>query len=260
MKLNKTERQNQIYELVASKPETSLAELAAEFGCSQITIRRDISLLVQEKRIVSTHGGYVTRSEVGIERPYLERIKTNYEEKSKIGQAAAVLVKEGDRIFINDGSTLYHLVRHLPDVKITIYTNSLAYMNELNPLKNVRVYIVGGEMSRDHLCLMGPLTDRMLESLHADKAFLGADGINDKGMCTASDLDMARTAEVMMKCSDKSYLLADHTKFNLNGGVAYAQIEDIDVVVTAGKIPTKFKKIIKKTGELIIAKSSEKKF
>ena len=254
MKLSKIDRQNQIIELVTRQPETSLAELSREFGCAEITIRRDLADLAAQQRIIRTHGGYLTQSEIGIERPYLERIKSNYEEKSKIGKAAAALVQEGDRIFINDGSTLYHLVRHLPDIKITIYTNSLAYMNELNALHNAKVYIIGGEMSRDHLCLMGPLTDRMLESLHVDKAFLGADGINTRGMCTGSDLDMARTAEIMLKHADKSYLLVDQTKFGLNGEAAYAHLKNMHSVVTTGRIPQKYKSIIKKTGKLIIAR------
>ncbi len=213
--------------------EFRVEELAGMLGASQLTIRRDLQKLSDEKALIRTHGGCLASGRASFEIEYYKKVALNFELKQAIGKTAALQVKPGDKLLINDGSTTYHLASHLDDKEqLTVYTNSLAMISELSSNSNISLHILGGEYNRDQYSLSGGLTEHMLERLHFDLVFLGVDAIDSEGRCLVSHQREARLTEIMLKSGGVRILLADHTKVNMDGYVAYGTIHDFDMWIT----------------------------
>ena len=237
MGYRKTEkRQEQILaQLYALQSEISVPELAQRFAVSHLTIRRDLDRLESENAIFRTHGGCLLRTSV--ESAYQKRVSLNFELKQAIGRAAAKEIKSGDVILINDGSTPFHLAAHLGSVSnLFIYTTSLAVISVLSRFPGIRLYVLGGEVNPKMQFIGGALTEQILEGLHFDRVFLGADAIDPKGHCLVSDPDVARLTEIMLRRGTRCVLLADDTKVGANGHAVYATLSDFDVWYTTPKI------------------------
>jgi DeoR/GlpR family transcriptional regulator of sugar metabolism len=227
--------------------EISVAELARKFTVSDLTIRRDLDGLENDKAIVRTHGGCILRTSV--ESAYHKRVSLNFELKQAIGRAAAREVKSGDVILINDGSTPFHLAPHLGSVSsLSVYTTSLAVISVLRRFPGVRLYVLGGEYNPKMEFIGGSMTEQILEGLHFDRVFLGADAIDAKGKCLVSDPDVARLTEIMLRRGTRRLLLADDTKVGANGHAVYAALSDFDAWYTTPKIsPVQLRKFEQQT-------------
>jgi DeoR/GlpR family transcriptional regulator of sugar metabolism len=226
------DRQQQILShLRALQSELSVEGLAQKFGVSELTIRRDLDQLEEEKVILRTHGGCVLKTSIG--SSYQQRVAVNFELKQAIGRAAAAEVRADDVILINDGSTPFHLAPHLGHVgKLYVYTNSLAVLSVLSRFPAVRLYILGGEYNPQMQFIGGSMMEQTLEGLAFDTVFLGTDAIDAKGNCLVSDPDVARLTEIMLRRGTRRILLADHTKVGAKGHFIYARLSDFDAWYT----------------------------
>lgn len=247
------ERQQKIMSrLQAMQREWRVDELAASFNVSPLTIRRDLGCLVEKGVIVRTHGGCiaVTRLQNSI---YQKQVAIHFELKQAIGQEAVREVKTGDVLLINDGSTTFHLASCLGQCgPITVYTNSIAMIGEFNRFSNVRLYILGGEYHLDLFYLGGSLMQRMLETIDADTVFLGTDAIDSHGRCLVKDQDMARTAQMMLRCARRKILLADNTKAGAVSRVVYGKLSDFDLWITTDGIQPEVLRRFRKQTEIRI--------
>jgi DeoR/GlpR family transcriptional regulator of sugar metabolism len=161
-------------------------------------------------------------------------VARNFRLKQAIGRAAAREIKRGNVLLINDGSTTFHLAGCLDQCgPITVYTNSVVMIGEISRFPNVRLNILGGEYHADLFYLGGGLLERVLESISADIAFIGADAISPDGGCYCQNEDTARIVQMMMRQSRRSILLADHTKVGLQAPVRFARLKDFALWITS---------------------------
>jgi len=217
----------------AIQKEWRVEELAKDMRVSAITIRRDLDSLGRQGMIIRTLGGCLIDNRQKL-ATYHERVANNFELKQAIGQAAAKEIKRGDVLLINDGSTTFHLASCLGGCgPITIYTNSVVMINEVSSFANVRLNVLGGEYHADYFYLGGSLMKRVLETISADIAFIGTDGINPDGGCYCHDEDTARIAQLMIRQAKRSILLADHTKVGARASVRFAGLKDFDLWITS---------------------------
>ncbi len=164
----------------------------------------------------------------------MKQVAANYEAKEAIGRAAARLVKSGDVLLLSDGSTTFHLASCLGGCgPITVYTNSIAMIEEFERFPHIRLYIIGGEYHANMSYVGGSLTGRMLEGIVADMVFMGTDAIDRAGRCLARDHDIAETARAMLGHGRRRILLADGSKVRSKASVVYGSLRDFDLWITS---------------------------
>jgi DeoR/GlpR family transcriptional regulator of sugar metabolism len=164
---------------------------------------------------------------------YQRQVGRNFNLKQAIGRAAADLVKRGEVILIDDGSTTFHLASNLEmRAPLTVVTNSIAVIPELARFPDIKLEILGGLYNRDTNFLGGSLSERLLEMLYFDAVFVGADAIDDAGRCLVQAPEVARLTQVMLKRATRRFLLADHSKAGSHSHVTYGSLGDFDMWIT----------------------------
>lgn len=243
-------RQQEIVKrLRAIQKELRVEELASAFNVSPLSIRRDLDRLEKEGAVLRTHGGCVAMDQAAYESEYHDRVARNFDLKQAIGKRALKEVGKGDTILLNDGSTTFHLAANLNGyAPLTVYTNSIAMINELSRNPGIRLHIIGGYYRRETHSLGGGIAERILEMLMFDTVFIGTDGINPQGYCLVDEASEARATQMMLRSGRRKVLLADHTKVGSKGNVAYGILDDFDMWITTKGVPKKLlRKFRKKT-------------
>ena len=170
---------------------------------------------------------------------------TGTAQKARIADLALQQIDDADTIFLDGGSTILELAKKL-DAKhgLTVVTNSLMAAAELMESSH-KLIIVGGEFRSLSRTLVGPLTSHIIGSLRIGKAFLGTIGFNvDEGIST-TDANEAFTKELIMKRSEKVFVLADSSKFAVSSLALSGGLMDIDAVITDPDISPKALKALK---------------
>lgn len=231
-------RQAQIRERFAAGPGVSVSELAREFDVSEMTIRRDLAALEGQSHIRRTHGGAVLTQRMMLEFDYRERREHNQPLKQAIAAAARKLIRPGQRLILDNGTTTLELAALLKDGQnLTVITPSLAVASELQHAAGVEVILLGGVIRRGSPDLTGPVTEHCLELFAADYAFQGADGIGADGSIYNSDLRLAAVDKIMRRVAEKSVVLADHTKVGTTALACSGTLADVDVFITDSQAP-----------------------
>lgn len=229
--------------------EWHVEEIARSLKVSPLTIRRDLEALEKNGSILRTHGGCVYAGRMALDSAYHQKVGSNFDLKEAIGREAVREIHAGNAVFITDGSTCFHLASHLEDTaKIHVYTNSLAMVPEIMRFPQVRLYITGGEYSRELLCLGGSILQKSIENLTFDIVFIGADAIDETGQCKVHDPETARLTKFMMSTGKRKILLADHTKTQTSAHVSYGSLSDFDLWITTKGMPEtvirRFRKLV----------------
>jgi len=224
-----------ICDLLATRRHLRIQELARHFRVSSVTIRRDLTLLEEEGKLRRIRGGAVRAEEV--EFSFDEKISRAKPDKEAIGRAAATLVKPGDSVILDSGSTTYLAARFLRDIDgITIVTNSIPPILELRDAHGVEVIVLGGVLNRTSAEFVGPALRRGLDGLHATMAFLGADGLTvNRGAQTAT-ATAAESARLLTEHAEERVVLADASKLGRDSFATYLECERITKVITAGTL------------------------
>ncbi len=252
----KHRRLKEIESFLMQRESASLDELCASFGVSKVTIRRDLSELEGLGIVKKVYGGVVLSSKAENLVPFFTRQEDREEQKGAIGRQAARLVEEGDIVLIDAGSTTASMVRFLnPDSRITIVTNSLSVMNEVAAVRNFRLIAIGGEYLHETNSMVGIEAIEAVGKLNAQKAFLGASGISlGKGITNSSSIE-AEIKRAIISVSSRRILLADSSKFDRVSLVTFAELPQIDVLVSDEQPPAAYCEAIRKAGvELIVAR------
>ncbi|WP_246792102.1 DeoR/GlpR family DNA-binding transcription regulator [Burkholderia perseverans] len=209
-----TDRHQAILELVRTR-DANVEELCAALGVSEATIRRDLTTLARQRRLVRTYGG-ATAAQVGVHEPEAslkEREAAQREQKEAIAQAAAARVRPGDTVLLDGGTTCAALARHLAAREdLHVVTNNLLAVMALANAPGVRLTLIGGELRNSSMSTLGPLAELVLGRLTVDIAFLGADGVvAGFGLCEAS-VQQAYLKECIVARAAEVVVLADSAK------------------------------------------------
>ncbi len=227
------ERRKQIVRLVKQRGSMSTRELSDLLGVSIMTVRRDLDYLNATSALRKHFGGASDTSQMGDPvTNFSIRLSDHADEKSKIATKAVELVNEGDSLFIDHGTTCTIFARELRRfTTITVVTFSLPVIAELSKTR-VQLVSVGGQFNRPSESFVGPLAEEMISRFHADKFFLGTQGIDlGKGL-TNADVFEANLKTLMVERADQVILLADSSKFSITGLYPNVRTDRIDVIVT----------------------------
>lgn len=237
-KFTSAARQTHIRERLSSQSGVSIAELAREFGVSEMTVRRDLAVLEEQAHVQRTHGGAKLTERMILEFNYRAQREKNRPAKQAIAAEARKLVKPGHRLILDTGTTTLELACLLADGQdLTVITPSLAVASELQHAAGVEVVLLGGILRRGSPDLTGPVTEHSLSLFAADLAFQGADGIGHDGAIYNSDLRLAQVDRMMRRVARHSCVLADHSKIGVTALARSGTLADVDTFITDAGAP-----------------------
>lgn len=220
-------RQEKIMEILEERDLILMDDLAEELNISKSTVRRDILKLEKDGDVVMLRGGAVRKRATEHDIAFSKKRLINAEAKEIIGKKAASLVEDGDYLYIDSGTTPLAMVKYLDSKGITIITSNLGILDYL-PIKGATCIMLGGLIKEDLGSIVGKHTERMLEEMYFDKAFIGANGYIYEGAIYTYDIRESTKKNMVKERSKKTYVLADKTKENKR---AFCKVFDTDSVV-----------------------------
>jgi len=251
--MNQEQRKKVIIKSLESNEEISIHEIVMRCQVSEITARRDLALLEKKGVLKRTHGGAVRSTALRELFGWDSNLKQNKERKVEISKLASTLVDEGDTIYMDCGTTVYHLAQFLHRFKqLRVITNSLPVVSDLMPYPHIHVYLIGGELDNTRKALYGPPTQELLSRHKADKAFIGARGVSlSAGLSCHSEKEASITLR-MAEYADKVYLLCDSSKIEKQSYYNYSPVSLIDYLVTDKKIDPSLLEMYRREGIRVI--------
>ena len=227
------ERRMFILKKIEKEEQVNVSELSQQFLVSEVTIRKDLKHLEKKNILIRSRGGAMKQSLINTDLSIFDRRKQNIQLKEAIGIAAAGLIRNGETILLDTGTTIMELAKHLPKkIDITVITNSVDITFRLAEYPNIRVIMPGGILRRNSLALVGEQAAESLRNYYCDKYFLSADGIDIQGGIMTMNIEEASLAKLNIKNSKKIIVLIDSSKFLQKGIMTIAQLSDIDILIT----------------------------
>lgn len=257
--MNKNERIKVIINNLRLKNAVSIKELTRHLGVSEMTIRRDLSLLANDNVIELIPGGAIFKSPGVQERDEEKYLIANAEaertrEKVRIGQKAASLIEPYDTISLDVGSTTEYIAKFIrEDIPVTVLCFTLNVLTEIYRKKNCSPIFTGGYFHDNSLMFESPEGINLIKRTRIDKGFVAAAGVHDKLGVTCANHYEIETKKTTFALSKKNILVVDSTKFGRTRVAYFADLKDFDTVITDSEISDYYKSAIENLGiELIV--------
>jgi len=208
------ERRREILELLQTDGRVLVSDLAERFRTSLITIRKDLEVLHHQGELERTHGGALPMKTGALkDRSLQEKEGMHRKEKLRIAEAAAQMIRQGQVIILDSGTTTTAIARACRQFKsLTIVTNATNIAAELADTP-VEVILTGGILRKNSFSLVGPLAEDSLRKLSADLLFLGVDGFDVRFGLTTPNLLEARVNRAMAESARRTVVVCDASKF-----------------------------------------------
>jgi DeoR family transcriptional regulator, fructose operon transcriptional repressor len=228
--MNFQKRKQTILNRLTETGDADIKELALYLQVSEITIRRDLNQLASDGLLHRTHGGAMKVAPTHPPHPFANKAAINIKTKEAIARRAAAEINEGDTLFLDCGSTVFHLCPFIKNKKIRIITNSIPIVQELYD-SHVNINIIGGEFDPERQSVHGKMAEFHIDKYRAGKAFLGIDGISAKGLFANSEAEATMTTALAAR-STNTYLLCDSSKIGRETYWHFGGLHLIGTVIT----------------------------
>ena len=246
--MNMKQRQQAMIEMINREGSVGFASLKEAFpDVSEMTLRRDLEYLDRVKKIIRIHGGAKSVDVViGTDDLFFKRSTRNAEAKKLIAQKAVELISENTSIYIDSGSTSTEFAKIFPDGRYLVFTSGISCAQELARLTEAQVHMVGGRLNPFSLSVNGSRSLTYLENINFQTAFLGVTGyIHGRGFTCGSEEECELKRAIIRK-SEKVVLLMDAQKVDVTSTFTFANLEDVDVVVSDPALGDKTRKEFEK--------------
>lgn len=246
------ERQQRIQDYIQEVEFASLEELSKHVEVSISTVRRDLNILEAAGSIRRTHGGARLVAPKSDEFAFTARDTHQLEEKEAIGQVCAELVRPGETVIIDAGTTAYHVARYLQEKNLQVVTNSLPVANLFLSAQRAEVVVSGGVIYPRLGVLVGPLAvETFAKKVHADVAIMGAGGITLEGITNSHAL-LIDIQRAMIQSAGRVILCLDHTKFDRKSVAWLCDLDRIHTIVTDGAAPRPLVEALRDKGVAVL--------
>ncbi len=232
METLKKDRQRKILETIIAEGQATVGELSQRYGITEMTIRRDLDDLDQQRLIERIHGGAISRtSSMGLlEPPILERLNNQSLLKKCIASTVSEMINDGETIFLGSGTTTLAIAELIcKRNNLTVITNALTIANELVNSQFIDVFVVGGLLRKRELSLIGHLTQDALSNVRMDKVIMGIRGIHPEHGLSSDNLDELMTDKSIIEKGSELIIVADHSKF---GYLATSRLGPVTLATT----------------------------
>ena len=247
------ERQAKILELVQERGFLETPELAELFSVSIITVRRDLKALVDQNLVDLHHGGVaaVDYFHSDIEPLYETKAYMNADKKERIGRLAASLIGDGETIVLDAGTTsacLASAIRQSSFKHLRVFTNDLVVAKTLCNQRTLEVVMIGGLLRGSYYSAYGPLTEMCLQSLRANRLFMGIDAATTSGGVSNLQLEEVPVKQRMIEISDEVVVIADSSKFGSDAPYRVCEWGAVSSVVTDWELAAPYVEFFRSTG------------
>lgn len=233
--VRRSERMTEILNALHDTGTVHVADLATRFRVSEATLRRDLTLLEEQRLLTRTHGGAVAQ-DVAYELPVRYRHGQFRDAKRAIARRAARLLPTGPHVIgLTGGTTTSEVAKAIADrPDLTIVTNALNIAMDLVLRPRVKLVVVGGVSRPQSYELVGPWAEQVLSSINIGTAFVGVDGIDVAGGITTHDENEARTDRAMLVRAQRVVVVADGSKLGRITLARIADVTEVHEVITDG--------------------------
>ncbi len=246
------DRRVKILERVADGESIQVADLAREYRCSEMTIRRDITRLERDGFLRRTYGGATAHLTRSLDVAFNARALANAREKRLIALAAVDLIEDARLIYVGIGTTAEHFARYLPArADLTVVTGSLPIAG-LMGTRPSRAVVLGGDVRRDELSCVGPAARATLERYRFDLAVLGTAGLTVRWGLTDLNDEEAEIHRVAIERSERLMVIADGSKIGQAASAMVAPAQSIHTLVTDATAPAEELDALRSLGMTVV--------
>jgi DeoR/GlpR family transcriptional regulator of sugar metabolism len=253
------ERRLKIAQQVQDYGSVRVSELMRSFHVTDTSIRRDLEILETQGRVRRFHGGAVATARSQAPQSFQTKTREHPQEKGRIGAAAAALVFAGESILLDSGTTVLQVALHLPEnlpgpTSVTVVTNSLPVISELQTWNSVHLNLLGGILLPEFQVTVGPQTIANLRRMQVDKAFISCDGLTLSHGLTTAHMLIAEVGRVMAEVAYEVIAVADSSKLGRVGFTPIVPLSAVHKLVTDSGAPADLLDEFRTAGiEVIIA-------
>ncbi len=235
-------RRKQIVELVNQNGYVNFSQIKEAFlDVSEMTLRTDLKVLDEEKKIVRIHGGAkAVRLVIGTDDYLKRRAIRNLSEKEIIAGKAVRLLLPDTAVFLDSGSTTTTMARLFPNQSNLIYTTGLSCATELSELSEPTVMVPGGKLNRYSISVYGTSVVKELEKVNFHQTYLGVTNFDYRAGFTCGNNEEAGLKRTAIRQAEQVIVLMDSSKVGVKGTYSICGLEDIDIVVSDGGLPEQF--------------------
>jgi len=221
-----------------------VAELAARFEVSEMTVHRDLQAVAATGLVRKVHGGAVANHVTEI--PFRARTVYHPEEKRAVARRAAQLVAPGMTLFLSPGTTIAEFARALPEDALTVITNSLPIAQDLTQRSAHEIVLTGGTVRRYAEALVGPAAQSVLTEAFIHIAFIAVTGIHLKAGFSVYSESEAEVLRAAIKAARKTVLLTDSSKFGKVMGPVVLPLYAVHAVVCDEGVPDAYRRFFER--------------
>ena len=246
-------RAKQIVEYLKLHNLVTVDELVSLTGASPATIRRELTRLDKEGAVYRVHGGVTLNRFVPSQPTTSEKQGKHHKEKIRIAAKASNLVKPGDSIVIDAGTTTIEIARNLINMPLRVITNDLHIGLMLAEYQQMEVSVTGGTVDWSSQSCVGDVAVNFLSKVHPTYTFISCNAFKVDTGITAPTSDKAAVKRIMTQQSSKRVLVADSSKYGLTQLFEVGPLTSVDMIITDDGLDEKAADEIKKQGiELIL--------
>ncbi|HHA1985378.1 L-fucose operon activator [Enterobacter ludwigii] len=230
----KEARQQTIIDLLIQHHSLTTDVLSTQLNVSKETIRRDLSELQAQGKVLRNHGRakYIHRENQDSGDPFHIRLKSHFTHKADIAREALEWIEAGMVIALDASSTCWYLARQLPDIDIQVFTNSHPICLELGKREQIQLISSGGKLERKYGCYVNPSLISQLKLLDIDLFIFSCEGIDSHGGLWDSNRVNAGFKSLLLKRASQSLLLIDKSKFNRSGEARIGHLDEVTHIVS----------------------------
>ena len=228
------ERRQSLLDILHKQPGLRVPELATALNVSEGTVRNDLNALEQQALLIRVHGGAVLNQQGQFQNSsFFRRYQEHAAAKLAIAREAAVLVHDGDSILLDASSTAYYFARTLFERRrLRVITNGFEVARELAQNPTNTVILIGGVVNNDSSSVTGLVSEKIIEELHVQKAFLSCSGFSPERGMTEVHLGEAQLKRKVIESSQKLFALVDSSKLGKEDLTSFARPERINRLFT----------------------------
>lgn len=234
------ERRNLIIQYLEEHGRVTVEDLAQKFDVTPMTIRRDLQYLEENNIAIRTFGGAVLKSNLNREISYKDKSTRHKEEKRKIAEYAVSIIKDGQIVLLDSGTTNMEIAKKLKDKRgLTIVTPDILLANYLMQSTDFKIFCTGGYVQNHIGACIGSKASDFLRGINVDIGFMGASSIDIKRGVTTPTIEKAEVKKQIIKSSKKVILVADSSKFGRTNFAKICMLDEFDLIITDDNIDKK---------------------
>jgi len=230
--LYQNDRYNAILTMLNRLKKIRVQDFTHRLGVSEVTIRKDLSFLEERGKLIRVHGAAVLAEDQGRLRTIAIRQSEHEAEKRSIARKARELLRPGETVFIDAGSTCAALAREIRDMELRVITNSLDAILELVDSTGISLFCTGGSFRPDACSFIGPGALETIRGFQIATCFMGTTGFSADGVFSSQNVIESQLKSEVIRSSKRAVLLVDHSKYGSTAFSVFARAEDIDVLIT----------------------------